>query len=47
MLPIGQPLWLKHLETYSKFPPLQDPASYNLEQVMEQIKNMKTAGRSD
>jgi arylsulfatase len=47
MLPIGQQLWLMHLETFVKFPPLQDPASYNLEQVMAQIKNMRTAGRSD
>jgi arylsulfatase len=47
MLPIGQQLWLMHLETYIKFPPLQDPASYNLEQVMQQVRNMKTAGRSD
>jgi arylsulfatase A-like enzyme len=47
MLPIGQQLWLMHLETFIKFPPLQDPASYNLEQVMQQVKNMKTAGRSD
>ena len=45
MLPIGQQLWLMHLESYIKFPPLQDPASYNLEQVMQQVKNMKTAGR--
>ena len=35
MLPIGQALWLKELETYKQFPPLQDPASYNLDQVME------------
>ena len=42
MLPIGQALWLKELETYINFPPLQDPASYNLEQVMQQVKNMKT-----
>ena len=34
MLPIGQALWLKELETYKQFPPLQDPASYNLDQVM-------------
>ena len=34
MLPIGQALWLKELETYIDFPPLQDPASYNLEQVI-------------
>ncbi|WP_439375611.1 arylsulfatase [Bradyrhizobium sp. PMVTL-01] len=47
LLPIGQQLWLMHLETFIKFPPLQDPASYNLEQVMQQVKNMKTAGRSD
>jgi arylsulfatase len=38
MLPIGQALWLKELETYQKFPPMQDPASYNLSQVMDQLK---------
>jgi arylsulfatase len=38
LLPIGQELWLKELETYQKFPPLQDPASYNLAQVMDQLK---------
>ena len=42
MLPIGQALWLKELQTYIDFPPLQDPASYNLEQVMQQVKNVKT-----
>lgn len=47
ILPIGQQLWLMHLESYISFPPLQDPASYNLEQVMRQVRNMKTAGRSD
>ena len=36
-----------HLESFVKFPPLQDPASYNLEQVMQQVKSMRTAGRSD
>ncbi len=38
MLPVGQALWLKELETYQKYPPMQDPASYNLSQVMEQLK---------
>src|SRR5947208_1669192 len=38
LLPIGQVLWLKELETYQKYPPMQDPASYNLDQVMEQLK---------
>ena len=47
MLPIGQALWLKELETYTAYPPLQDPASYNLDQVLQQIKQAKTAGRSD
>src|SRR5499425_676503 len=47
LLPIGQQLWLMHLETFIKFPPLQDPASYNLDQVMQQVKNMKTSGRGD
>ena len=46
MLPIGQALWLKELETYITFPPLQDPASYNLEQVMQQVKNMKTTSHA-
>ena len=46
MLPIGQALWLRELETYINFPPLQDPASYNLEQVMQQVKNMKTSSRA-
>ena len=41
MLPIGQSLWLKELETYQKFPPMQDPASYNLSQVMDQLKKAK------
>ena len=42
MLPIGQLLWLKELETYVPFPPLQNPASYNLEQVIQRVREMKT-----
>lgn len=45
MLPIGQALWMKELLSYKEFPPMQDPASYNLDQVIDQIKNAK--GRSD
>ena len=41
MLPIGQALWMKELLSYKDFPPMQDPASYNLEQVMQQVKSMK------
>ena len=47
MLPIGQALWLKELETYIPFPPLQNPGSYNLEQVVQQVREMKTSGASD
>jgi arylsulfatase len=39
ILPIGQQLWLKWFETLQAFPPLQAPASYNLSQVMEQLKS--------
>jgi arylsulfatase len=38
MLPIGQQLWLKELESYRKFPPLQAPESYNLSTVEEEVK---------
>jgi arylsulfatase len=41
LLPIGQQLWLKWFETLQEFPPLQKPASYNLSQVMAQIKDSK------
>jgi arylsulfatase A-like enzyme len=47
MLPIGQQMWLKELETYVNFPPLQTPSSYNLEQVMQQVREMRTTGRAD
>jgi arylsulfatase A-like enzyme len=38
MLPIGQQLWEKELLSYQKFPPLQSSASYNLSQVLEEVK---------
>ena len=41
MLPLGQQMALQHLETYSEFPPMQAPPSYNLSQVMEQIQAQK------
>jgi arylsulfatase len=46
LLPMGQALWLKELETYINFPPLQNPASYNLEQVMQQVREMKSTSRA-
>jgi arylsulfatase len=47
MLPIGQALWLKELQSYIDFPMLQNPASYNLDQVMKQVQEMKSNGLSD
>jgi arylsulfatase A-like enzyme len=38
ILPIGQLLWLKELESYAAFPPMQDPASYNLSSVLAEVK---------
>jgi arylsulfatase len=46
MLPIGQQLWLKHLESYIAFPPLQEAASYNLNQVIEQVKKAQSASHA-
>jgi arylsulfatase len=40
---MGQARWLKELETYIDFPPLQNPASYNLDQVLQQVKDMKNS----
>jgi arylsulfatase A-like enzyme len=47
ILPIGQVLWLKELQSYVDFPPMQDPASYNLTQVMQQIKKEQAHNGSD
>jgi arylsulfatase len=47
LLPIGQQLWLGHLLTYEKFPPLQAPESYNLSQVIEEVKKANSRAASD
>ena len=38
MLPIGQQLWVKQLESYKEFPPLQAPETYNLSGILDQMK---------
>ena len=43
ILPIGQMIALRHLESFEEFPPMQAPPSYNLAQVMEQIEAQKRA----
>jgi len=40
MLPTGQQLWLKELSSYIDFPPMQEAESYNLTQVLDQVKKM-------
>src|SRR5262249_10164934 len=47
LLPIGQQLWLKHLETFEKFPPLQPAESYNLSSIMEEVKKAAARAPSD
>jgi arylsulfatase A-like enzyme len=47
MLPIGQQLWLKHLETFEKFPPLQAAESYNLSSIMAEVKKAAASHPSD
>jgi len=42
LLPIGQMMWLKELETYREFPSLQAPASYNLDEIVHQMQEAKT-----
>ena len=39
-LPIGQLLWQKELMSYIDYPPLQLAASYNLQQVLDQVREM-------
>ncbi len=47
MLPIGQQLWLKELESYAKYPPLQAPETYNLTGILQEVKKMHAQHPSD
>jgi len=47
IMPLGQVLWLQQLETYAKFPPLQSPETYNLNQVLQEVKKMHGSNPSD
>jgi hypothetical protein len=46
LLPMGQALWLQELKTYIDFPPMQAPESYNLDQVMQQVQQMKATSHA-
>jgi hypothetical protein len=43
MLPLGQLLWTKELESYRTFPPLQAPETYNLDGILKQMQSSKAA----
>jgi len=47
MMPLGQLLWLKELESYETYPPMQAPETYNLGQVIQQIKAANEKHPSD
>ena len=47
LLPIGQLLWMKELETYRKFPPLQIPESYNLDEIEKLVSARANHSHSD
>ena len=44
MLPIGQLLWEKELMSYKEFPPLQAPATYNLDAILKLVETKSAKG---
>ncbi len=44
MLPIGQLLWEKELMSYKTFPPLQAPATYNLDAILAMVQKASAKG---
>jgi arylsulfatase len=46
IIPVGQALWLKELESYGPFPALQAPASYSLAQVLAEVKEQMKRTRA-
>ena len=47
IVPLGQLLWLKELESYVTYPPLQAAETYNLGQVIAEIKKAHEAHPQD
>jgi hypothetical protein len=43
ILPIGQQLWYKELMSYKEFPPLQAPATYNLDGILKKVQEANHA----
>jgi C-terminal region of aryl-sulfatase len=47
IMPLGQQLWLKELDSYITYPPLQAASTYNLTEVINQVKKMHEANPGD
>jgi hypothetical protein len=47
LLPVGQQLWLKELESYSTYPPLQAPETYNLSGILAEVKKANASHPGD
>jgi len=47
ILPIGQQLWEKELESYVTYPPLQAPETYNLSGILAEVKKAHASAPSD
>jgi arylsulfatase len=47
MFPLGQQLWLKELESYATYPPLQAAETYNLGQILQEVKRMHESHPGD
>ncbi|WP_043159155.1 arylsulfatase [Bradyrhizobium sp. Ai1a-2] len=47
IMPLGQLLWLKELESYVTYPPMQSAETYNLGQVLQEVRKMHESHPSD
>jgi arylsulfatase len=47
IMPLGQQLWLMELESYVTYPSLQAAETYNLSQVLQQVKKMHESHPGD
>jgi len=47
LLSLGQELWLEQLMTYKKYPPLQDPETYNLDMIIKEVNAAHQRHRSE
>jgi len=47
IMPLGQQLWLKELESYITYPPMQSAETYNLGQVLQEVQKMHEAHPGD